>query len=212
MKTNARLFILLFGLFLLVPAPALAVPACPDPVEITQPTGGPPIKVFLKGMEWNNWVETKEGYTIARDNAGNWRYVKGYEGEKPVLDSALVGQIPPPAHLSPKILPSQYQKMSVNSSGHEILSTYNVLPEKELEESASADFAPYGGEISQVAPKGHIHRQDSLYSGQIQRQRKLLLCLQVCHSPQEQHQGLLFQGVLRQGDPQSRRGKPRHGQ
>jgi len=154
MKTNARLFILLFGLFLLVPAPALAVPACPDPVEITQPTGGPPIKVFLKGMEWNNWVETKEGYTIARDNAGNWRYVKGYEGTKPVLDAALVGQIPPPAHLSPKMLPSIYQKMSLNSSGHEVLSTYNVLPEKELEESASADFAPYGGEISQVAPKG----------------------------------------------------------
>jgi len=44
--------------------------------------------------------------------------------------------------------------MSVNSSGHEVLSTYNVLPEKELEESASADFAPYGREISQVAPKG----------------------------------------------------------
>jgi len=154
MKTNARLFILLFGLFLLVPAPALAVPACPDPVEITQPTGGPPIKVFLKGMEWNNWVETKEGYTIARDNAGNWRYVKGYEGTKPVLDAALVGQIPPPAHLSPKMLPSIYQKMSLNSSGHEVLSTYNVLPEQTSEESASADFAPYGREISQVAPKG----------------------------------------------------------
>jgi hypothetical protein len=53
MKTNARLFILLLGLFLLIPALALAVPACPDPVEITQPSGGPPIKVFLKGMEWN---------------------------------------------------------------------------------------------------------------------------------------------------------------
>ncbi|HRT35717.1 MAG TPA: M6 family metalloprotease domain-containing protein [Smithellaceae bacterium] len=155
MIKSSRLFILLFGLFLLIPAPVFAVSASPDPVEITQPSGGPPIKVFLKGMEWNNWVETKEGYTIAQDNAGYWRYVKGYDGTKPVLDAALVGQYAPPAHLSPKMLPSVYKKMSVNSAGHEVLTVSKVATEQEssLEENVSTEPAA-AGDMLQQAPYG----------------------------------------------------------
>ncbi len=51
-----------------------AVPACPSPFELKQPTG----KTFearKRGDEWYNWVETKDGYGIYKNtDTGYWEY------------------------------------------------------------------------------------------------------------------------------------------
>ena len=74
---------------------ALAVPASPDESEVYQPSGKA-IKVYLRGDEWNNWVETVEGYTIEKGVDGYWRYVLRYEGKKPVLSNVCADKAPPP--------------------------------------------------------------------------------------------------------------------
>ncbi len=52
----------------------LAVPASPDPVEITQPDGSV-FAAYVRGDEFQGWVETAEGYTIVRNEAtGAWEY------------------------------------------------------------------------------------------------------------------------------------------
>ncbi len=51
-----------------------AVPACPSPFELKQPSG----KTFearQRGDEWYNWVETKDGYGIYKNTeTGSWEY------------------------------------------------------------------------------------------------------------------------------------------
>jgi len=75
------------------PGPSSA-PASPDIVEGRQPDGTV-IKMYLKGDERINWVETEEGYTIAQDEKGYWRYVQKYEGKKPVLSEIPADKAPP---------------------------------------------------------------------------------------------------------------------
>ena len=82
---------------------AWAVPACPAGAKVTQPDGTQ-INVINKGDEWNNWVETMEGYTIAEAPGGVWHYVSGYNGKVPVLEPAMAHDAAPaglPAHLRP---------------------------------------------------------------------------------------------------------------
>ena len=57
MKKIMGIFVLLFGILFLVPMTVFAVPALPDAVEVIQPDGAV-VKVYIKGDEWNNWVET----------------------------------------------------------------------------------------------------------------------------------------------------------
>ena len=53
---------------------AAAVPAAPEPAELSQADGGK-VKVFLKGDEFYSWHEDEAGYTITKDtDTGNWVY------------------------------------------------------------------------------------------------------------------------------------------
>ena len=75
------------------PGPSSA-PASPDIVEGRQPDGTV-IKMYIRGDERINWMETEKGYTIARDAQGYWRYVQKYEGKKPVLSEIPADKAPP---------------------------------------------------------------------------------------------------------------------
>jgi hypothetical protein len=90
-------FIVLLALIIMTPVTALSVPASPDAAEVVQPDGTA-VKVHLTGDEWNNWVETLDGYTVEKGPDGYWRYVVRYEDGKPVL-SPLRADAPPPAGL-----------------------------------------------------------------------------------------------------------------
>ena len=88
-KSNSRKYILsraragfcilsAFGYFLLFPfAPgARAVPAAPEPVELSQ-ADGTKVKIFLKGDEFHSWNEDEGGYAILKDTSTrNWVYAE----------------------------------------------------------------------------------------------------------------------------------------
>jgi hypothetical protein len=88
-------FIVLLVLVILAPVIAFGVPASPDAMEVVQPDGTI-VKVHQRGDEWNNWVETLDGYTIEKGPDGYWRYVVGYENGKTVLSPAKADDAPPP--------------------------------------------------------------------------------------------------------------------
>ena len=105
----AVLFLVL--VLLCIPHQAWSVPASPDQTQVTQPDGTV-VQVVLKGDEWTNWVETVQGYTIAPDSQGVWRYVIEYDGRTPVLD-ITPAQENPPRNLSPNLRPEPFQEKSI---------------------------------------------------------------------------------------------------
>lgn len=95
----------LVGLLLLagLPLSALAGPAAPEILEIAQPDGNS-FAARLQGDEWSSFVETAEGYTVAEDSGGTWRYVSFYNGDQPLLSDI-------PAHQPPVNIPQQVRPL-----------------------------------------------------------------------------------------------------
>ena len=93
-KIPTVILLLLLVVQALIPVTALAVPALSDETVVRQPDGAM-VKVFQKGDEWNNWMETSDGYTIEKGPDGCWYYVLKYDGNKPVLSSMKAGAAPP---------------------------------------------------------------------------------------------------------------------
>ncbi|HEX9860079.1 MAG TPA: M6 family metalloprotease domain-containing protein, partial [Nitrospirota bacterium] len=64
-----------------LPSLSLAVPASPDIVEVGQPGGGR-FNARIMGDEFQGWVETVDGYSVAQDKStGVWEFaVKGKDG------------------------------------------------------------------------------------------------------------------------------------
>ena len=61
---------------LLISAEALAVPACPIPITLTQPDGTS-FRATLWGDEWLNGAETMDGYAVVQDQVtGYWEYAR----------------------------------------------------------------------------------------------------------------------------------------
>lgn len=79
---------------------SFAVPANPNPVEVTQPDGTK-IKIRVKGDEFYNWVEDERGYTVIKDTQTKyWTYAQknitgrlvpssNYVGSKNMLTTSL---------------------------------------------------------------------------------------------------------------------------
>ena len=80
-----RLLVAVVLLSALFSVNSYAVPANPNTTLLRQPDGVR-FRAVQRGDEWLNWVETDEGYTIARDTDGFWYYVTQYRGKTPVLD------------------------------------------------------------------------------------------------------------------------------
>ncbi len=111
---------ILTTLFFATASILLAMPADSGISEIYQPDGTS-IKIHLRGDEWLNWIETIQGYTIAKSKDGYWRYVSSYDpGQKksissPVLFSKSAHENPPVGlekHIrpaKPSLAPSQEQ-------------------------------------------------------------------------------------------------------
>ncbi len=101
---------ILVTVFCITTSILMAVPANPDELEIRQPDGTA-IKIHLRGDEWLNWIETIQGYTIAKSEDGHWRYVSKYDTEKNGRNSApefvsMLAQETPPAGLKKHIRPT----------------------------------------------------------------------------------------------------------
>jgi M6 family metalloprotease-like protein len=72
---NILFFILAAALVVVLTAPgALAVPACPDVIDVQQPDGGS-FSARIRGDEFQGWVETEDGYTVVKDKKSKrWEY------------------------------------------------------------------------------------------------------------------------------------------
>ena len=65
-----------FPLLLFISPYLAAVPASPEPAELSQADGSR-VKVFLKGDEYYHWNEDAKGYTILKDTATkDWVYAE----------------------------------------------------------------------------------------------------------------------------------------
>lgn len=89
-KGKAVLFWMLGVAFMVTEA--LAVPACPEPFEVTQSDG---TKVLLRkcGDEFLKWYEDAEGFTVMKDEKSkNWFYAElSADASKLVPSKVLVG-------------------------------------------------------------------------------------------------------------------------
>lgn len=95
-RYKVSLIFLMMGLIFTIPIASYAVPAAGIIEEISQPDGSP-FKAQLQGDEFINWVQTPDGYTIARGRDGYWFYVSGYDADNnPILTDVPAHQ-PPPA-------------------------------------------------------------------------------------------------------------------
>jgi M6 family metalloprotease-like protein len=93
---NKRIFCLFLFLFLIqfcFAGTAFSVPAAPDIFEIRQPNGHV-FQARLKGDEWNNRIETVEGYSVKKDTDGYWYYVRYFERDMPVLSNIYAHESP----------------------------------------------------------------------------------------------------------------------
>jgi hypothetical protein len=86
---------------------SLAVPASPDPVQVEQPNGKK-FKAFIRGDEFQGWVETEQGHTVIKNPKTKvWEYAKEKEPGNLAPSGIEVDpkKSPPegiPLHLKPK--------------------------------------------------------------------------------------------------------------
>jgi len=73
-----------------------AMPAADITVQLVQPDGET-FNATPAGDEWNNRMETPQGFTVARDAKGIWRYVTGYgPGKSPQFNATPANRPAPP--------------------------------------------------------------------------------------------------------------------
>ncbi len=128
---------------------SFAVPASPDIIELRQPDMSA-FKAKLRGDEWNNWVETKNGYSIRKHSDGYWKYIDKYKNNKPVLSNTKAGKIPPAGirkHIQPNkkgkavreknMSENNFSSSSQESAGVAVLNPVN----------AAAAYGTFNGKI-----------------------------------------------------------------
>jgi M6 family metalloprotease-like protein len=70
------LYLIVIAVFIFPGPQAMAGPASPDPVTLTNPDGTR-FKAKIRGDEFQNWIETEEGYSIVRNPSNNtWEYAE----------------------------------------------------------------------------------------------------------------------------------------
>ena len=58
-----------------------AIPASNVPITLTQ-ANGLEFDAFIRGDEWNNWYETLDGYSIAKNRQNIWKYAIDVDGSQ----------------------------------------------------------------------------------------------------------------------------------
>ena len=81
-----------------------AAPAFPGVTEIIQPNGAV-VEARIRGDEWNSWIETLDGYSIAENESGYWEYVTSFTRQTPNLSGVYANRIPP-LHLQKGVVPT----------------------------------------------------------------------------------------------------------
>ena len=76
LKYRNLIFVACLATALLSPlGKAVAMPAYPKPITVTQPDGMM-VTVCLRGDERLNWAQTTDGYTLLRNEDGYWTFAR----------------------------------------------------------------------------------------------------------------------------------------
>ncbi len=101
MRRFCLTIVLVLTCSLVLAATALAGPALPEPLPLTQPDGTT-IDAMPFGDEWDNGYETLDGFTLAQDGSGVWSYaVAGADGK--LLPSGNTPASDLPARVTPHL-------------------------------------------------------------------------------------------------------------
>lgn len=129
---------------------ALAGPASPEILEVVQPDGNR-FSARLLGDEWSSFVETTEGYTVAEDPSGTWRYVTFFNGEQPLLSDVPAHQpplnIPQHSRPQPEFIrqgPPEFTELGRKLTRPEKLSAEGGFVALSVESPAATEAAPSG--------------------------------------------------------------------
>ncbi len=98
-----------------------SIPASPSAIQFSQPDGTT-FTGFIRGDEWCNWYEQKDGYTIKQNQHSEWVYVIDIDetGEFILSDisahHALNGRIAPKKHILPHRpeIDINYERYAIN--------------------------------------------------------------------------------------------------
>lgn len=147
-----RVWALLAGLAFWPLSSALAVPADPTPREVVQPDGTK-VQVRQRGDEHFHWNETVDGFAVAQDSDGFWKYAKPAPDKaafQPIAD-ARVGTADPVARgLKQHALPAaKLLRAHVLKSQQEVNPTTAVAPP-----TSSLLAPPAGGTTANISVSG----------------------------------------------------------
>ena len=121
-KLRVFFVVLVSVAFALFAAPeSWAIPASPFPFLTTQPDGTT-VKLFRRGDEFCNWVESVEGYTVLKnEDTGYWEFAVSDNGKFVSTGVAYSPVKTPPAglkkHQKPEFNVAFRQALSVRSAG-----------------------------------------------------------------------------------------------
>ena len=86
---------------------AVAVPARPSPIMLTQPNGKK-LKAYIRGDEYQHWIETENGYSIVKESKSkSWQFaVKNSKGGLSPTGKVAAPGVAPPAGVVPHAAPN----------------------------------------------------------------------------------------------------------
>ncbi len=98
-----------------------SIPASPSPIELKQSDGTTFIG-YIRGDEWCNWYEQKDGYTIKLNSESDWVYVTGVDVDRNFILSDIHAHVSHNSrivwdkHITPPrpMVNPEYDKYSIN--------------------------------------------------------------------------------------------------
>lgn len=121
MKNLAWFLLFLFGNLTVI----AGTPVAPIEVAVNQPDGSP-LTVVPRGNYYVNWMETKDGFSVVRDQDGTWKYAEKTADGRLVPGPVVVGEasraqldglVP---HLRPDVDPSSFEEHNLRTIAADI--------------------------------------------------------------------------------------------
>ena len=128
-KFSCGMHLILFLVLSIFPMVMVAAPSAGLSYEVQQPDGIT-ISVINKGDEWQNWLETEEGYSVSKATDGYWHYVKKYNKSTAVLSNTFADYDPPKGQLQ-HVVPAVAKRLdaSVSTTDSIVVATDSIVAE-----------------------------------------------------------------------------------
>lgn len=128
---------------------ALAVPACPEPIVVTEPSTGNAIAIQNYGDEFFNFSTTADGYIVVADGEGRLRYIVSQNGAY---------------ELGPYVLSGKERSSSKHNDRSYVSIDAKDLKENlsRLQQSLAPEAKPFAANSTRLIPMGYDFVGDAL--------------------------------------------------